>query len=234
MHKCPTCDRELKELKDFPLVQIVSVERLEIPSDVVFPHTDQTLYVTDKKEIEEICDLEGYQEAPKPVVDFFNQKEQQKGFFRKLKEFFWGDYQPLVAQNTEQTNNTFEYEGWIWQRYTCFNEPGQFMRHHPNQRNVVLNNVNNYLSQLEGLFGKEVPSLQVLPNFKNDNYFKFAFEIPETGYLLGFQEEKLDSEERSATIDIYGDGPNFGSAGGPTLESLAQVARITYKGKFKQ
>ncbi|MBI5066362.1 hypothetical protein HZA97_09085 [Candidatus Woesearchaeota archaeon] len=236
MHKCPTCDRELEELKDFPLVQIISFERLDVHSDLVFPYHDRTSYVADKKEESKFYNLEGYKEAPKQVVDFFDKKEQEKGFFRKLKEALFGNYQPLVPKNNQSEKNEFNHEGWIWTEENYFGEPGQFRRYNPNQRTLILDKVNTYLSRLESLVGKEVPSSEVLPKFKNDSYFKFAFEIPETPYLLSVHDEKeqTSDKERIAIVHIYGEGPNLGSAGGPTIGSLAQVARITYQGKFKQ
>jgi hypothetical protein len=101
------------------------------------------------------------------------------------------------------------------------------------QKEIILEKINPYLDKLETLVGKEVCLKEFLPNFKKDNYFKFAFNIPDTKYCFSFNEYENVGEYRTTGIKILGDGMNLGSAGGPTLTDLCEVGRLTYEGRLR-
>ena len=66
---------------------------------------------------------------------------------------------------------------------------------------------------------------------KPSGQFKFAHPIPETKLFLSLTEEKADNPSAGvADVEVYCDGPNLGSAGGPTLLALGAIGRIHYQG----
>ena len=80
MENCPTCERELKRIEDYPLVYIVKVKRKEISPRLVFPYFDQTVFV----------DAEKNSSNPKPpqeVVDFYQDKTHTSKF--ELNGWVW-------------------------------------------------------------------------------------------------------------------------------------------------
>ena len=81
------------------------------------------------------------------------------------------------------------------------------------------------------LQGREVAPQELLPPFPADGIFKRAYPVAETGlYLCLSDAETIDDDARVAEVDVLCDGPNMGSAGGPTLQSLGAVARLHYEG----
>lgn len=88
-----------------------------------------------------------------------------------------------------------------------------------------------YFSNLEGLVGQEVAPDQLLPPLRAHGYFRWAYPVTGTGISLALEENVLGvGGERVAEVQVYCDGPNLGSAGGPTLQPLSAVARIRYRG----
>ncbi len=232
MEKCPTCERKLVRLEDFPLVYVSGFERLEFPSGLEFPYQDYTIFVGPKVEA-------GNEKPPQEVLNFFRDNREAHCFehqgwnwelnervpggpygvalpslFEKMLRFFRG----------RMTNEGERVEDW---------ESSIYHRIQKNQKEIILQHLNPYLDQLAGLVGKEVPILQLLPKFERNGYFGWSFNIPETDYNLNFSEEETNSNMKRANITILGEGPNMGSAGGPTLEELATVGKLDYEGRLR-
>ncbi len=91
--------------------------------------------------------------------------------------------------------------------------------------------VQDYLGRLAALQGREVAPQELLPPLAAHGRFKWAYPVPDTGIYLSLSESETSTKaERVAEIQVYCDGPNMGSAGGPTLQSLVAVARLCYEG----
>ncbi len=100
---------------------------------------------------------------------------------------------------------------------------------------MIIARLNPYLDSLEGLVGREVPKAELLRQFPRDGYFRFAFNIPDTVYKLMFDEKgKTPAGLRVAELQLMGEGPNLGSAGGPTIQGLAKVGHLEYEGRTKK
>jgi hypothetical protein len=91
--------------------------------------------------------------------------------------------------------------------------------------------VQAYFNQLAALVNQEVAPAQLLPQFKAHGMFRWAYPVRETNLYLALKDaEPLPTGERVTEVQVYSDGPNMGSAGGPTLQQLGPVARIRYRG----
>ena len=55
--------------------------------------------------------------------------------------------------------------------------------------------------------------------------------VAETGIYLSLADSEVSADNaRIAEVQVHCDGPNLGSAGGPTLQPLGAVARLHYEG----
>jgi hypothetical protein len=105
--------------------------------------------------------------------------------------------------------------------------------------------VRDYFDRLRSLVGREVNPRELLPPFKVDSYFRRTYPIPGTRLYLAIGDDQAgtehgtehsasaepsQAESRVATIDVLCRGINLGSAGGPTLQVLGAVARLSYVG----
>jgi hypothetical protein len=91
--------------------------------------------------------------------------------------------------------------------------------------------VQEYLSQLKSLVGKEVSPQALLPRFPPDRLFHRAYPIEDTGIYISVDDSKPnDAGNRHAEVGVYSEGPNLGSAGGPTLQRLGAIAIVPYEG----
>jgi len=94
--------------------------------------------------------------------------------------------------------------------------------------------VQDYFAQLAALQGREVEPRELLPRFPVHGIFKRAYPVADSGiYLVLSDAESQADTVRMAEVEVLCDGPNMGSAGGPTLQSLGAVARIRYEGLLK-
>ena len=72
---------------------------------------------------------------------------------------------------------------------------------------------------------------RLLPRLKPDAIFRGAYPIPGTDLYLSLDEgEPTAAGGRTAEVQILCDGPNLGSAGGPTLQALGAIGRVDYVG----
>jgi hypothetical protein len=90
--------------------------------------------------------------------------------------------------------------------------------------------IQSYLHALEGLQGQEVSPRQLVPPLEADTYFRWAYPIPGTQLFASLAEAEPQAAERVCEVVLHGRGPNFGSAGGPSLQPFGAVARIHYEG----
>jgi hypothetical protein len=79
--------------------------------------------------------------------------------------------------------------------------------------------------------GQEVAPRQPLPPLKPSGRFNWAYPVANTGIYLSLTDSAAQSEEkRTAEVRVHCDGPNLGSAGGPTLQPLGAIALLHYRG----
>jgi hypothetical protein len=91
--------------------------------------------------------------------------------------------------------------------------------------------VQDYFARLAAMPGREVEPRELLPPFPAHGIFTRAFPVGDTGiYLVLSDAEATTETDRVAEVEVLCDGPNMGSAGGPTLQSLGAVARLRYEG----
>ena len=81
---------------------------------------------------------------------------------------------------------------------------------------------------------REVEPRELLPPLAAHGIFKRAYPVGDTGIYLALSDaEASTGAGRVAEVEVLCDGPNMGSAGGPTLQSLGAVARLRYEGLLK-
>lgn len=92
--------------------------------------------------------------------------------------------------------------------------------------------VQDYFHTLKSYAGQEVAPDRLAPQLEPDGYFRRAYRIPGTQLYLSFAEAEPEGGARICRVVFHGKGPNFGSAGGPTLQELGAVAAIHYEGRL--
>jgi len=91
--------------------------------------------------------------------------------------------------------------------------------------------VQDYFARLAAMQGREVAPQELLPPLAAHGIFKRAYPVADTGIYLALAEAETSTETvRVVEVEVLCDGPNMGSAGGPTLQSLGAVARLRYEG----
>lgn len=91
--------------------------------------------------------------------------------------------------------------------------------------------VRDYLARLATKTGHEVAPADLSPPFKPSDRFKWAYPIGDTGIYLALADAAVQTgDERAAEVQVHCDGPNLGSAGGPTLQPLGAIALLRYQG----
>jgi hypothetical protein len=91
--------------------------------------------------------------------------------------------------------------------------------------------VQDYFTRLESLVGREVSPQQLLPPIPAHGYFKWAHPVVGTGIYLSLGKNQVGEHgEPFVDVEVHCDGMNMGSAGGPTLQPLGSVARLSYQG----
>ncbi len=91
--------------------------------------------------------------------------------------------------------------------------------------------VQDYLARLMALCGREVAPQELVPPLVAHGHFKWAYPVEETGIYLSLSDAEAPADDaRVAEVQVHCDGPNLGSAGGPTLQPLGAIARLHYRG----
>jgi hypothetical protein len=95
----------------------------------------------------------------------------------------------------------------------------------------VTREVQDYFARPTALQGRDVAPQELLQPFAAHYRFKWAYPFAGTGIYLSLPESETSSDAgRVAEAEVHCDGPNMGSAGGPSLQSLGAVARLRYEG----
>lgn len=103
------------------------------------------------------------------------------------------------------------------------------------QRNIneLKNNpeLQKLLTFLKSLVDKTIEPYELKPHFAADGYFRNAHPIPNTEYFVMITDSELVPEDGRLFLDVLvlTHGPNFGSAGGPTLTPFDTMARLEYQ-----
>ena len=83
--------------------------------------------------------------------------------------------------------------------------------------------VQDYFARLAAMRGREVEPRELLPPLAAHGIFKCAYPVTDTGIYLALSEADASTDVgRVAEVEVLCDGPNMGSAGGPTLQSLGR------------
>jgi hypothetical protein len=99
------------------------------------------------------------------------------------------------------------------------------------ERACNTNEVQDYFAHLASLRGREIAPQELLPPFAAHGQFKWAYPVEETGIYLSLSDtETAAGDVRVAEVRVHCDGPNLGSAGGPTLQPLGAIGRLHYEG----
>jgi len=78
---------------------------------------------------------------------------------------------------------------------------------------------------------RRCPPRQLLPPLKPSGRFKWAYPAGDTGIYLSLADAVVQTGDTgTAEIQVHCDGPNLGSAGGPTLQPLGAIARMHHQG----
>jgi len=95
--------------------------------------------------------------------------------------------------------------------------------------------VSDYLAHLATLQGTEVVPRQLVPPFEADRYFKWAHPVPDTMIYVSLTDPTPPTSDKgAAAVQVHSKGPNLGSAGGPTLQPLGDIALVHYQGLLTQ
>jgi Uma2 family endonuclease len=87
-----------------------------------------------------------------------------------------------------------------------------------------------YFEQISALKGQRIRPQQLLPPMSPSSSFRWAHPVSETGLYLALTEAQPAGDTRVTEISVHTDGPNLGSAGGPTLQFLGPLLRVGYRG----
>jgi len=97
----------------------------------------------------------------------------------------------------------------------------------------------DYLQSLQDRVGQTLKPTELLPPWKANGYFKYAYPVPGTTeyfgqYFFAFDDAMpfQEREEGICYLTVLERGPNFGSAGGPTLITTGIIATFYYTPKL--
>jgi hypothetical protein len=170
-HKCPACERAFESIIDYPIVRVLSFERLPIPEVI----DDVSSSAAEKR-------LSAHRKLP-------------NASFAKLSGGI--NMTPAIEM-------------------ACSTKA-----------------VQDYFTGLATKIGQEVQPHALLPAFPADRLFRRAYPVENTGIYISLDEaECSELEERQAEVAVYCEGPNLGSAGGPTIQRLGAIARLRYQGQL--
>jgi len=108
-----------------------------------------------------------------------------------------------------------------------------------------LDKVKTYLERLKGLANmsgaSRVAPSELKPILIPDGYFKYSYGIATKQKLLGpnaygeLYLSLVDDKETEGvcSVQVWETGPNFGSAGGPSLSLVGTIATIHYVGQYR-
>jgi len=91
--------------------------------------------------------------------------------------------------------------------------------------------VREYFAWLATTPGREMVPSELLPRFQASSRFRWAYPVEDSGIYLSLTDsDDGERDQRVVEVRVHCDGPNLGSAGGPTLLPLGAIARLRYEG----
>ncbi|HLC78512.1 MAG TPA: hypothetical protein VJH92_05280 [Candidatus Nanoarchaeia archaeon] len=215
MDKCPSCERNFENLEDYPLVYISEFSRAKTPEYVIFP-LDIKHFYHPKREFAHLQDDE------KRGVTTFGRNYIDSSIIKEMNR-----------AKIDHGKNHVVIDGYVYRRTKVSNEGYDKAPDLTPKVLIALEKIDSYLSGLESSVGKEVSSLQILPRFEKDDYFKESYKIPKSDFYLLLHDKKAQKEDLGQTdFSLWLLGLNLGSAGGPALTKLCDIARLKYEGRI--
>jgi len=235
LHICPACEREFKEIQDYPKVFIASVSVVtpdDVPAEI--PHwRKEDLLEAPKDGWKREC-------VPSEVLEYFRANPDEDKLAYSDSYIYHRPY-----------NQTQEYRRQREAHPEMYDRPGlvsaggdryeRQINHAPAMRALLEQNapLREYLEGLQQMAGQEVPTREVFPKWQQQHYFPSVFQVPSgfgvpnaDRFLLRFSEDEQSATEyRVAEVGIWGDGPNMGSAGGPTIQRILPIGVLDYEGR---
>lgn len=249
IHCCPACDREFRGIADYPEVHVTSTTILR-PQDVPLelPHWyGQDLLPKPR---------EGWNRTlvPEEVLEYFHDHPNDDQLVHSDGYIYHRPY----PETQEYRRQAEAYPEAHNRPGTIRVDEGRYMRHYnhaPAVRALLEQNdpLRRYLLSLQDAEGLIVATSNLFPDWEPD-FAPGTYRIPSEsddalsgrsrgrgrsrghrGYLLGIDEgQDQVTTSRVAEVGIWTDGPNMGSAGGPTIERVLTIAHINYEGRIHQ
>ena len=236
-HVCPACEREFKEIQDYPKVFVALVSVVtpdDVPAEI--PHWWKEDLLAAPKD--------GWKRelVPGEVLEYFHANPDEDKVAYPDGYIYYRPY-----------NQTQEYRRQRETHPEMYDRPGvvsvggdrykrQF-NYAPIVKAVLEQNepLREYLSSLKQMTGQEVPIKELFPRWQQ-HYFPSVFHVPSgpggpnaDRLLLRLSESKERATEYRVTeVGIWGNGPNMGSAGGPTIKRILPIAVLNYEGRVNQ
>jgi hypothetical protein len=210
MEYCPSCNKELRDISDYPLILIKLVKRIEIPENILI--TDFGSYIVPEEDLEE---------EQKWMIEYFRQNPQTKIHMTDSEILKRGEFEPIWRLPTP-IEHLIRYFKPKNERY--------FYEIIENQTKKVIEGINSYLSTLESLVGKEVKMEQIFYPFYEENNSVTNF-IPETSHYIHTEN---NHSEVTAYIDCEEGGGFLRSK--KELEPLSrfEITKIQCEGRLKK
>ena len=233
-HVCPACEREFKEIQDYPKVFVASVS-IRTPDDVPaeIPHWWKEDLLEAPKD--------GWKRklVPGEVLEYFRANPDEDKLAHSDSYIYHRPH-----------NQTREYRRQREAHPEMYDRPGvvsaggdryeRRFNHAPAMKVLLEQNapLREYLESLQQMAGQEVPTREVSPKWQQ-HYFPGVFHVPSglgvpnaNRFLLRLSEsEDRPTGYRVAELGIWGDGPNMGSAGGPTIQRILSIGALNYEGR---
>lgn len=201
MDKCPTCDRQFERFEDYPIIYLAKFQKIEVPEFVGSSFSDLHPEKKSKRS--------GNQPIPKEVFKLF------QGSGKKIISYSGRIYERLDEDELHS-------EGMTW--YQSAQDITEIVK-----RAIALPEVQDSLSALESLVGKEVltKTILALPAFSKKLRIEDCDDISLACYGCG----EVENELRVAKISLDGawNGGSISSAG--ISQDLAQ---IYYEGRIRK
>ena len=219
---CPTCQRELKSVFDFPQIYVNDVAILkpeDVPNKLTGWCTEDVLEMRMKNWTVPL--------VPRKVLKYFRSHPQEKELLH-TDNYVYSPPDSLVQEEyTELTGDVqIKRRPLFWKRTYNFS----------NDVKSILSSreVSNYFILLRKLKANKLPPGCINPaswkKERNEKYFK----IPSSpNFSVMFSERGEFLNRRTSSLELMTSGPNLGSAGGETMMKLLDLATIVYEGRLK-
>jgi len=145
---------------------------------------------------------------------------------------------PIAPQEVVESlknNQDIEYDGWIWRIDEQISKNSySYLRRKKNNIDSVLKEIDPYLTKLKNMVGRQVKSIELLPEIKKHWHDDTSFEIPNTTHNLHFiyenPEENSNDEEKLRKATIYISGTNLP----PVINDCPIIGTLFYYGRLNE